>query len=43
MMVAAVEWRVYGFRCLRCGLSCPPGEDGVDAKRAFEEELFTKP
>jgi hypothetical protein len=37
MMVAAVERRVYGYRCLRCGLSGPTGEGGVNAKRAFEK------
>jgi len=37
MMVSAVERRAYVARCLRCGLSGPIGEDGVDAKRAFDE------
>lgn len=37
MMVAAVERRAYVARCLRCGLNGPMGEDGVDAKRAFDE------
>ncbi len=37
MMVAAVERRAYVARCLRCGLSGPTREDGVDAKRAFDE------
>jgi hypothetical protein len=37
MMFSAVERRAYVARCLRCGLRGPTGEDGVDAKRAFEE------
>ncbi len=36
MMVAAVERRAYVARCMRCGLSGPAREDGVDAKQAFE-------
>src|ERR671916_2716691 len=31
MMVAAVGRRVYVARCLRCGLSGPAREEGVDA------------
>ncbi len=37
IMVSAVERRAYVARCLRCGLSGPLGEDGVEAKRAFDE------
>jgi hypothetical protein len=37
MMVAAVERRGYVARCLRCGLSGPAREEGVDAKQAFDE------
>jgi hypothetical protein len=37
MMVAAVERRAYVARCLRCGLSGPAREEGVDAKQAFVE------
>jgi hypothetical protein len=37
MMVSAVERRVYVARCMRCGLSGPTREEGVDAKQAFDE------
>ena len=39
MMVAAVGRRAYVARCLRCGLSGPAREEGVDAKQAFDEAL----
>jgi hypothetical protein len=37
LLAEAVEEGVYVTRCLRCGMTGPPQEDGVEAKRAFEE------
>ncbi len=37
MMFSAVGRKAYVARCLRCGLSGPSRDDGVDAKRALED------
>ncbi len=37
MMVTAVGRKAYVARCMRCGLSGPTREEGIDAKQAFDK------